>query len=215
MSAFTVDEGLAVLIEAWKIEHPGAVVYTIGDTSHSADPNKSQHARDWGRSGRPGDTAGEVDAGDFMPGKGVTDQDLDDLAEDLRLSRDPRIRYVIRRQKIFEATGPDAWEWVKHDGDYHGHTHVSINDNFAANRSPWYLKGLPMPFTDDDKKWLTDTINAAVEKRVGDVVPRWKDNGDAVAAGDPNPAMTAANALSYIGRGLARVEQALNAPKTK
>lgn len=136
MVTWYVDEGLDRLIDEWKGEYPGAVVYTIGDTAHSSNPNVSQHAPDWGGS-KPGDDKGEVDGGDFMPGKGgVTEDDLDDLAENLRKSKDPRILMVIRRQRIFSSI-VQPWVWRPYGGNYHGHTHVSMNDNFDRNAADW------------------------------------------------------------------------------
>jgi hypothetical protein len=136
MPGWYVDEGLARLIREWKQVYPGATVYTVGDTSHSGDPDVSQHAPDDGGP-RPGDDVGEVDAGDFMPGKGgVTDAHLDHFAESLRESRDPRILYVIRRDRIFSST-VQPWVWRPYTGKYHGHTHVSVNDSFASNTANW------------------------------------------------------------------------------
>lgn len=140
MASWRVDEGLARLDIEWKAEHPGAVVYHIGDSKHDTDPDKSQHAPDDGGK-LPGDDKGEVDASDFMPGKGgVTEGDLDDLAEGLRKSKDKRILIVIRRQRIFSsyAIGKyDAFQWRPYSGKYHGHTHVSVNDLFDNNQSDW------------------------------------------------------------------------------
>lgn len=140
MAGWYVDEGIKKLTDEWKKAHPGAVVYHIGDASHSTDPDDSQHAPDWGGK-EPGDDKGEVDAGDFMPGKGgVTEADLDDLAEQLRLSKDKRILIVIRRQRIFSSYavgGVPAFTWRKYNGKYHGHTHVSVNDQFDNNQSDW------------------------------------------------------------------------------
>lgn len=140
MPNWYLDEGLQRLDQEWKAAHPGAIVYHIGDDAHSKDPDKSQHAPDRGGS-KPGDDKGEVDASDFMPGKGgVTEKDLDDLAEQLRLSRDKRILIVIRRQRIFSSYPVGkygAFEWRPYSGQYHGHTHVSVNDNFNNNESDW------------------------------------------------------------------------------
>lgn len=136
MVSWRPDEGLATLADEWRRKHPGATVYFIGDLNHSTNPDVSQHAPDNGKSSAPGDTRGEVDAGDFMPGKGVTDADLDELAEGLRTSRDPRILYVIRRQRIFSST-VQPWVWRPYRGKYHGHTHVSVNDKYASNKSDW------------------------------------------------------------------------------
>lgn len=140
MASWFIDEGLNTLIKEWKKVHPRATVYTIGDENHSKNPRETQHAPDDGKSGGPGDTKGEVDAGDFMPGGGVSDEDLDDLAEGLRLSRDPRLLIVIRRNKIFSSypvSGVPAFTWRTYKGRYHGHTHVSVNDNFKNNTSNW------------------------------------------------------------------------------
>ncbi len=140
MANWYPDEGLAQLDKEWKKAHPGAVVYHLGDDLHSTDPDVSQHARDRGGS-EPGDDKGEVDASDFMPGKGgVTDKDLDDLAENLRKSRDPRILIIIRRQRIcssYPVGGVPAWTWRTYKGKYHGHTHVSVNDKYDANTADW------------------------------------------------------------------------------
>jgi hypothetical protein len=131
-----VDEGLDKLIDEWKAEHPGAVVGTIGDLNHSTNPRSSQHAPDDGKSGGAGDDKGEVDGGDFMPGHGVTEGDLDDLAENLRKSRDPRLLIVIRRNRIFSSI-VQPFVWRPYSGKYHGHTHVSVNDRYNNNRADW------------------------------------------------------------------------------
>lgn len=136
MATWRIDEGLNALIVPWKEAHPGAVVYTIGDSDHSTDPDQSQHAPDDGGP-LPGDDKGEVDAADFMPGKGgVTDEDLDDLAEQLRVSEDKRLLYVIRRNRIFSSV-VQPFKWRPYKGAYHTHTHVSVNDLFDNNTSPW------------------------------------------------------------------------------
>lgn len=131
-----VDEGLRQLSDEWKREYPGAVVYFIGDSAHSKDPDVSQHAPDDGGP-QPGDDKGEVDAGDFMPGKGgVTERDLDALYEGLVRSRDPRILYVIYKRKIVSST-VQPWVERTYGGNYHGHVHVSVNDKYDSNTSDW------------------------------------------------------------------------------
>ena len=113
-----VDPGLARFINQWSALHPGAVVGTIGDIHHRPPSSHLPEAD------------GSVDAGDVMPGSGgVTQEVLDDLAETLRLNRDSRILYVIRRQRIFSGdAGPDPWEWRPYGGDYHGHLHLNVGD---------------------------------------------------------------------------------------
>jgi hypothetical protein len=135
VAGWYLDEGLDRLRSEWRQVHPGATVYTIGDDGHSANPDVSQHAPDRGGA-RPGDDKGEVDAADFMPGKGVNDAHLDQLAEGLRESRDPRILIVIRRNRIFSSV-VKPFVWRPYGGNYHGHTHVSVNDNFDRNTADW------------------------------------------------------------------------------
>lgn len=130
-----LDEGLDQLRKQWLEAHPGATVYTIGDASHSTDPDVSQHAPDDGGSA-PGDTRGEVDAIDIMPGKGVTENDLDQLFSDLIKSRDERILYVIHGRQIVSSV-VKPWQVRRYKGAYHGHVHVSVNDKFEANRTVW------------------------------------------------------------------------------
>lgn len=140
MSTWYLDEGLVVFRRQWWDAHPGATVYTIGDGAHSQDPAVSQHAPDRGTSGRPGDSKGEVDAVDVMPGKGVDGRDLDDLFEDLRTSRDPRILYVIYRDEIVSSV-VSPWKLRKYSGTWHSHVHLSVNDDYSANRAVWNLGG--------------------------------------------------------------------------
>lgn len=163
MPDWYVDEGLDRLIDEWKAEHPGAVVYTIADRAHSTDPDVSQHAPDDGGK-QAGDDKGEVDAGDFMPGKGgVTDRHLDDLAEGLRLSHDKRILIVIRRQRMFSSYpmgGVAPFIWRPYNGDYHSHTHVSVNDLFDNNQSDWSWEKMavrPITYKEVDGK-LPETL---------------------------------------------------------
>lgn len=157
--AWTLDEGLERLDDEWKAIHPGAVVYHIGDANHSKNPRASQHAPDDGKSGGPGDTVGEVDASDFMPGKGVTETDLDELAEGIRESRDPRILIGIRRQRMFSSyavAGHPAFTWRPYSGDYHGHFHLSVNDAFKNNPSDWKWEPMAneVPVVKVDGVWV-------------------------------------------------------------
>jgi hypothetical protein len=131
-----VDEGVAQLIGEWKRAHPGAVVGTIADDNHSTNPDVTQHAPDRGGSAA-GDDRGEVDAGDFMPGHGVTDSDLDQLFDGLVSSRDPRILIVIHRNVIVSSV-VEPWKRRHYSGAYHDHVHLSVNDKYDANRTDWH-----------------------------------------------------------------------------
>lgn len=135
MATWYPDEGLARLTSEWKREHPGAVVYYIGDSNHSTNPDVTQHAPDRGGS-LPGDDKGEVDGADYMPGNGVTAKDMDDLFNGLVQSRDPRILYVIHKDTIVSSV-VQPWVRRKYNGAYHGHVHVSVNDKFDKNTADW------------------------------------------------------------------------------
>lgn len=124
---------------------------TIGDAAHAA--TVSDHNPD---------RAGVVRALDLTndPAHGFS---AAALAETLRLSRDPRIKYVISNRRIFSAT-ISPWTWRPYSGtDPHtSHVHVSVvPDGRADDTSPWTItQEEDMPLTDDDAKkiWRSDII---------------------------------------------------------
>ena len=108
---------------------------TIGDASHQA-----------GTSDHNPDREGVVRALDIShdPARGF---DSYRFAENLRLGRDPRIKYVISNRKIFgddgyaERNGAKAWMWGAYHGasphDMHVHVSVSAKDALADDTRPW------------------------------------------------------------------------------
>jgi hypothetical protein len=67
--------------------------------------------------------------------------DMGRISEQLRLSRDPRIRYIIFNRRI---TGPNyGWEWHPYSGTspHTEHMHVSVWDDAARfdNTAPWRI----------------------------------------------------------------------------
>lgn len=141
MARWHVDEGLAVLIAQWKKEHPQATVYTIADQFHSAT---SEHAPE--RQGsEPGKDVGEVDAGDFMPGKGVSWADLIELRDNLVEVKDKRYLYTIIKDEIVSSV-VSPWKTRKYYGKYHAHLHVSVNDRYENNRASWDIDGAVRDF---------------------------------------------------------------------
>jgi hypothetical protein len=161
MAGWYLDEGLYRLRAEWWQVHPGATVYTIGDLNHSTNPDVSQHAPDTGGPA-PGDDRGEVDAADFMPGKGVTAADLNGLFRGLVESRDPRILYVIWGTTIVSST---VQPWIKrpYRGTPHGHVHVSVNDRYDANTADWKWEAdVPR-----EVEFTTDTVQFPI-LQVGD-----------------------------------------------
>lgn len=142
MVAWYVDEGLAKLIVQWKKEHPGSVVYTIGDASHLSRTSEHNPEPD---GPLPGQDEGEVDAADFMIGHGVTEADLRGLADAIVGNRDPRVYYVIWKGRICSSHvvgGVPPWTWRKYSGsDHHDdHVHLSVDDEFDRNTSDWDLE---------------------------------------------------------------------------
>jgi len=120
---------------------------TRGRESDGAFPSPEHHQQNPGSDHEPHQVAWTTDlictAGDYThdPARGF---DADKLAEQLRLGRDPRIKYVIRRQRMFSsypAHGVPAWTWRDYAGTYHGdHVHVSLIDGVICNnRTPWRI----------------------------------------------------------------------------
>ncbi len=171
------NNALASLIRGWKRKWPRATVYTIADNKHSPD---SDHAVD---------PDGTVDAGDFMAGNGVTAEVLDSFAETLRANKDDRIKYVIRRQRIFAGNdGPEPWKWRPYGGEYHGHVHVSTRQANEDDGSEWKLSR---------KKWVMDlSLN-------GLALPTVRQGNDDTATDGYNYVSRVQTLLNYVqGAGL-------------
>jgi len=109
---------------------------TIGDADHQA--RHSDHNPD---------SEGIVRALDIThdPAHGV---DTYAIAESLRLSRDPRISYVISNRRIFNSR-VSPWEWRPYDGQnpHTAHMHVSVvgDDRLADDTQPWQIEAAVAP----------------------------------------------------------------------
>ncbi len=98
---------------------------SIGDTAHSA--RKSDHNPDsagWVRA---------IDVTEWDPGTPNVDGDdvAEALAEFLRASKDPRVKYVIWRGRMFASyatASRKAWTWGRYTGPngHFKHCHVSV-----------------------------------------------------------------------------------------
>jgi hypothetical protein len=129
---------------------------SIGDAAHQAEACGSQHNSCcvkylgvW-----------IVRARDFThdPAHGF---DSFDFAERLRLSRDPRIRYVISNRRI---TGPNyGWQWHAYSGDdpHTNHAHVSVWDDAARfdNTADWALWEAELANTQEDGMTIVQIKN--------------------------------------------------------
>jgi hypothetical protein len=112
---------------------------SIGDARHAA---KSSDHNPWvhDHAGQPIVTAIDVD-------RDITNSfHSRDLAEWLRLRRDPRIKYVISNAQMFSAypTGSrKAWEWGPYTqaNKHFEHVHISVSDKETLfdSQKPWTI----------------------------------------------------------------------------
>jgi len=118
----------------------------IGDTSHAA--RKSDHNPDW-------DAGGVVRAYDLdedLDGNGLDHgAELMFVAEHLRVTRDPRVKYVIYEGRMFASydsvNGP-AWKWRPYAGAnaHRKHVHVSVlpTRTGETDTRPWFPAAAPI-----------------------------------------------------------------------
>jgi hypothetical protein len=107
---------------------------TIGDEAHAS--RASDH-NPWVRDGKDG----VVTAMDIThdPKNGV---DSYKLAEQLRLSQDPRIKYIISNRRI-ASSEVVPWAWRKYSGanphDHHVHVSVKPIKALYDDKAPWEI----------------------------------------------------------------------------
>lgn len=155
--AWTVDPGLQVLLAQINAAAPNrskASDGSIGDPAHQA--GTSDHNPEY--PAPAGNPAGEVDARDFTHDPRYAGSDMHQVTEAIRLSRDPRVAYVIWNRRIYSgAAGPSPWVWRGYAGDnpHDKHAHVSVRD---VNRGtqPWAIA-------------LEDDMSAAAEQMIRDL----------------------------------------------
>ena len=90
----------------------------------------------------------------------VTENDGELLAEGLRQSRDPRIKYVIHEGRLFSSyaiASRDPWEWGAYTGVNAHLSHVHVSTYRTAGAGPWNLnlEGDDVAeFTQEDRELL-------------------------------------------------------------
>jgi len=110
---------------------------SIGDAAHSS--RTSDHNPDvegWVRA---------IDVTEWDPGTPAVDDDdvAEALAEHLRASKDPRVKYVIWRGRMFSSYrsgSSPAWTWRKYNGPngHFIHCHVSVQPgSVGLGDAPW------------------------------------------------------------------------------
>ncbi len=137
MARWRLARSLTKLREEVNAAYPGRPTNsdgTIGDAAHSS--RKSDHNPN---------SAGIVCALDLTEWvqNGIEMNDV--LAEILRASRDPRIKYVISDGRMFSSYSTShrrAWEWGPYNGfnKHTKHVHVSVLGHYADTITPWNIK---------------------------------------------------------------------------
>lgn len=141
---------------------------SIGDADHAN--RSSDH--------NPHCGPGVVTARDFThdPENGA---DMNEIAEALRLSRDPRIKYVIWDKRMFSSysgTGFNAWEWRPYNGvNLHtAHMHVSVNCGSHDGSGQWSIGG--DWFDMATKAELREVVQEEIQKAVKQLATGKEDN---------------------------------------
>jgi hypothetical protein len=100
----------------------------------------------------------------------VTPEQGREITEALRLSRDPRIKYVIFDGRSFWSVvrnGVPAWEWRPYLGanPHEKHFHLSTNPTRDNDSGPWALKlGDDLAFTSEQEQFLKDFHQVVVNQ---------------------------------------------------
>lgn len=132
---------------------------SIGDPAHSS--RESDHNPN---------PLGVVCARDFTHDPSHN-ADMNEWAEALRASRDPRIKYVIWNRRIFSST-ESPWIWRPYSGinPHDHHMHVSVEKNYDLSKK-WA--------TPQQKEWsdlaTKEEIQAIVRREVDEGVRRVKE----------------------------------------
>lgn len=95
------------------------------------------------------------------------------FAERLRLSRDPRIKYVISDRRLFSST-LRPWEWRPYNGTnpHDKHTHVSVvADRRCDDTRPWVGVEPPPDLGDDDEMPKQEYVFARNDQNAKDGRP--------------------------------------------
>ncbi len=183
---------LLVQVDAvYPVRHPADG--TAAGQGHFSTNPKSDHTPD---------VNGDVRAGDIGE---VVEDDAFTVAEAIRLSRDPRIKYVIHERRLFSsydhANGP-PYTWRPYSGSnpHSSHVHISVLRTNQNDRTAWDIgtptttKGHEMlPLRPDsapeDVRSLQGRLNTAYGSGI-------KENA---VWGDTTSAAVKANLLDYTG----------------
>ena len=150
---------LAKEVEAiWPNRHPADG--TVASKGHDQRNPNSDHRP------RPFTGPGVVRALDV--GENTEDDGIK-FAEMLRVSRDPRIKYVLHENRIFSSYARSTrapWEWGPLSVGHESHVHVSFTDRADNDPRPWHLTVTERDdnYTEDDM-WQFLNIDEAFVRR--------------------------------------------------
>lgn len=134
-------KSLDVLLATVNAEFPGRSKASDGGIGNAEHASRDSDHNPWVMDGK----TGVVTARDFTndPAHGLVSESL---AEALRASRDPRIKYIISNRKIaasYPAGGKPAWAWRPYSGAnaHNHHCHLSVHPEKALydSTAPWAL----------------------------------------------------------------------------
>jgi hypothetical protein len=123
----------------------------------------------------PPPAGGVVTARDFThdPKSGA---DMARLAETLRASKDPRIKYVIWDRRMFSSyptSSSAAWTWRSYTGKnpHTAHLHVSVQPSpgLFDLSSPWRMPGVPVTAPPPKDEIMSPAQEAKLDKLAADV----------------------------------------------
>jgi hypothetical protein len=168
VSEWRVAQSLVTFIHQCNTAFPGrsrASDGTIGDARHRAETHSDHNPN----------AAGVVTAFDLThdPAHGA---DIAVVSEQLRKSKDPRIKYVIANRRIFDGPGQNhpAWQWHTYTGSdphvNHLHISVSADPHKYDDVNPWHLPvfGDDMALDPAERKALIeDIVNADLHRQWG------------------------------------------------
>ncbi len=180
----------------------GAPAHAARTSDHNPDDRGYVHAID-------------VDVDLNLPGT-TMEECVQLLVKRCREGKEKRLKYVIYNRRIWSASR--GWKQEQYAGtnphDKHAHFSGVNTPSLERDVSDFHLddvippppapKPAPKPqeqavaFDSDEKKYL--------DSLMGDVVPRWDNNGNRVPDNDPNPRMTVREGLFYVGAGARRAE---------
>lgn len=195
---------------------------SIGDTSHAASSSDHNPDETGNTPYEDSDRINEVHAIDVtaklnLPGW-TMDRCLDIIIGRHRAGQDDRLQNVIYNRRIWSR----SWGWTPraYTGP-NGHTeHAHFSARYTAAQEsdtrPWGLLEEEEEMTPEDRKWIKDTItevvNTAVDRRVGDVVPRLAADGvNPLPETDVNPTMGVDSALFFLAREIDKVRRLVEA----